>query len=166
MESNKDDLLRVLDPTMRVTRAMSCQQDTAKQVPRVASPPLPGKTSSPPTPPASEPARATTRAPSASRPKPAKTSLRRPTKAAPPEPIARRTRASRRAATGPAANTRSRTTAPKPMANSVEKRGGSRRNTPSKSARHLSQRIARVEDEVLKALAVMDKTTGKMLKYQ
>ena len=133
-EGNEDDLPRVPDPTMRVTRAMSCKQDTAKQVPRVASPPLPSKTSSPPTPPTSKPAQATTRASSASRPKPTKTSLRRSTTATAPEPIARRTRASRRAATGPAANTRSRTAATKPAANAVEKRGGSRRNTPGKLA--------------------------------
>ena len=94
-ESNKADLPRVLDPTVRVTRAMSRQQDTAKQVPRVASPSLPGKTSSPPTQPSSKPAQATTCAPSASRPKPAKTSLRRSTKTTPPEPIARQMRASR-----------------------------------------------------------------------
>ena len=55
-ESNKANLPRVLDPTVRVTRAMSRQQDTAKQVPRVALPPLPGKTSSPPTQPSIKPA--------------------------------------------------------------------------------------------------------------
>ena len=56
--------------------------------------------------------------------------------------------------------------APKPAANAVKKRGGFCRDISSKLARHLSQQINRVEDKVLKVMAVMDKTTGKMLKYR
>ena len=82
----------------------------------------------------------------------------------PPDPAPPRTTAA-----GPAMNTRAKTaaqaklTAP-PALNTRARTSKLRQPTPATST--LRQRISRVENEVHRALAVMDKATGKMLNYR